>query len=151
MPVLQIRAGQKSVIANCDLWPPIFITIIVTSGFSKKYFLLSFPGNSFEWSWAFLRIYTLLQNLQDKFVFFLSVHFLLVVPQSFCVLTLSTFSYFSTACKYTGWVCSLFACCFAATLYINALCTLCTFCITRGTNEKTKSFNLTSNTFCCQI
>ena len=35
-------------------------------------------------------------------------------------INVSTFSYFSTACKYTGWVCSLFAC-FAITLYINAL------------------------------
>ena len=34
---------------------------------------------------------------------------------------LSTFLYFSIVCKHTGWVCSLFACCFAITLYINAL------------------------------
>ena len=37
------------------------------------------------------------------------------------LLTLSTFSYCSTTCKYTGWVCSLFAWCFAINLCSNAL------------------------------
>ena len=31
-------------------------------------------------------------------------HFLMVVSKSFCVLIFSTFSYFSTVCKHTGWV-----------------------------------------------
>ena len=36
-------------------------------------------------------------------------------------------------------------------LCILTLSTICTFRITSGTKEKTKSFNLTSNTFCCEI
>ena len=31
---------------------------------------------------------------------------------------LSSFLHFSTVCKYTGWVCSIFACCFTITMYI---------------------------------
>ena len=63
--------------------------------------LLLFPRNSFERPWiCFLGIYILLQNTQNKFVFFLFVHSLLFVSKSLCVLRLSTFLYFSTACKY---------------------------------------------------
>ena len=41
--------------------------------------LLLFPKNYFEQSWTcYLGILTLLQKLQNKFVFFLSAHFLLV-------------------------------------------------------------------------
>ena len=48
---------------------------IVTSGFSNKSLLL-FPRNSFEQSWTcVLESKTLLQNSQNKFVFFLSVRF----------------------------------------------------------------------------
>ena len=51
-PALQIRAGQQSITANT--WPltahMYHVTIIVTSGFPKKPFLLLFPRNSFEQS-----------------------------------------------------------------------------------------------------
>ena len=36
-------------------------------------------------------------------------------------------------------------------LCILTLSTFCTFCIISGTKEQTKSFDLTSNTFCCEI
>ena len=51
---LQIRAGKCSITAN--LWPltayiyHVMIINIKTGGFSKKFFLLLFPGNSSEQS-----------------------------------------------------------------------------------------------------
>ena len=49
---LQIRAGKCSITAN--LWPLTahiyHVMIIKTGGFSKKFFLLLFPGNSSEQS-----------------------------------------------------------------------------------------------------
>ena len=68
-------------------------------------------------SWTcLLGIWAHLPNAKNKSVFFLSVHFLLLVSWIFCLLTLSLISYFSTLCKHTRWVCSPFDCCFAITL-----------------------------------
>ena len=51
-PALQIRAGQRSITAILrPLTAHIYhVMIIMTGGFSKKSFMLSFPGNSFEQS-----------------------------------------------------------------------------------------------------
>ena len=59
-----------------------------------------------------------LQNTQNKFVFFLSVQFFSHCFLISLCINAPTFLYFSTACKYTGWVCTLFARCFAILLYI---------------------------------
>ena len=92
----------------------------MTGDFSNKSFLLIlllFLRNFFERSSTyFLGIQTCLQNTKNRSVFLLFVHFLLVVLQSLYVLMLPTFSYFSTACKHTEWVCSLFDCLFVITL-----------------------------------
>ena len=47
--------------------------------------------------------------------------FYLFFSSSLCVLTVSIFLYFFTACKHTGWLCFLFACHFAVTLCNNTL------------------------------
>ena len=107
--------------------PPIFsfwLTIFIMWWWSWP---VSFAGYLFYYDLVeillsdlelFFLEFKVLQNSQNKFVFFLSVHSLLVVLQSLYILTLSTF---------------------------------CTFPIASGTKEKTKSFNFTSNTFCCEI
>ena len=100
-PALQIRASQRSITAN--LWPLTariyHVMIIVISGFSKKSFFLILFFISKEFFWTILN--SLFHN--------------------HCVLAFPTFSNFSTACKHTGWVCSLFACSFAITLCNNTL------------------------------
>ena len=79
---LQIRAGQQSITAN--LHPLIthiyYVMITVTGDFSKKsfyyYYFQEILLNNLEL--VFLE-FKHLQNTQNKFVFFLSVQFLLVV------------------------------------------------------------------------
>ena len=82
--MLQIRAGQQRITAN--LWPLTahiyYVMIIVTGDFSKKsfyyyyYYFLEILLKDLEL--VFLE-FKHLQNTQNKFVFFLSVQFLLVV------------------------------------------------------------------------
>ena len=75
--ILQIRAGQRSITPN--LWPlttHIFhVMIIVTSEFSKKYFLILFPINSFEQSFF---LSWNLNTFKHKFLLFFSVIFYLL-------------------------------------------------------------------------
>ena len=154
LTALQIRGSQRKITTNLrPLAAHIYhVIIIVTGRFSKKSFLLLFPRNCFEQRTCFHGIETLLQNSQNKFFLFIC-SFFYVVSLSFCALTLATFSYFATAFKHIGWVRSLYCCCFAIILYVTlstlyvTLSNYCTFCITNGTKEKTKSINLTSYTF----
>ena len=84
MSALQIRAGQRSITAN--LGPLIahiyYVMIILTGDFSKKsfyycyYYFLKILLKDLEL--VFLE-FKHLQNMQNKFVFFLSVQLLLVV------------------------------------------------------------------------
>ena len=121
---LQIRAGQRSITGNFwPLTTHIFhVMITVTGGFSMKSFLL-FPRNSFErlieiaflefkhfyktFSFYLFIFYSLLDNhsVYQRFPPFRtfplrvitlveSVLFWLVVSQSLCILTLSTFCTF---------------------------------------------------------
>ena len=125
MTMLLIRDNQQSITAKLCTFI-YHLMIIVTGVFSKKaffyYFLyfyfLEIVLNDLE---LVILEYKHIYKTKNKSVFFLSVCFLLVVSYSFCVLMLSTFSHFSTFCKHTGWVCSLFDSCFAITLCNNAL------------------------------
>ena len=83
IPVLHIRAGQRSIKANLQpLTAHIYyVMIIVTDDFLKKSLLLLslFPRNNLnDLELVFLE-FKHLQNTQNKFVFFLSVQFLLIV------------------------------------------------------------------------
>ena len=113
--MLQVKAGQRSITANLrPLTTHIYLVMIIVTGeFSMKSLLL-FLRNSFKQFWTYL-----LQNSQNKFVFFLSIHFF--TCSFVIILCINTFHLFVlfTACKHTGWVCSLFAHCFAITVYIN--------------------------------
>ena len=115
--LVTVRAGQRSITANLrPLTTHIYhVMIIVTDEFSMKSLLL-FLRNSFKQFWTYL-----LQNSQNKFVFFLSIHFFTCC--FVIILCINTFRLFVlfTACKDTGWVCSLFAHCFTITVYINTL------------------------------
>ena len=117
LTVLWIRTSQQSITANLrPLTTHIYhVMIIVTDEFSMKSLLL-FLRNSFKQFWTYL-----LQNSQNKFVFFLSIHFFTCC--FVIILCINTFHLFVlfTACKDTGWVCSLFAHCFTITVYINTL------------------------------
>ena len=126
---LQIRAGQQSITTNLQpLTAHIYHElIIVTGGFFKKFFI-NIVLFSWKFFWKILKLFfwnlntlTQLQNTKNKSVFLLSAHFLLAVTKSFCVLTLSTFSYFSAPCKHAKCVCSPFDYCFAINLCNNAL------------------------------
>ena len=82
LTALQIRGSQRKITTNLrSLAANIYhVIIIVTGRFSKKSFFLLFPRNCFEQSTCFHGIETLLQNSQNKFVFFLSVHFFTLFP-----------------------------------------------------------------------
>ena len=130
MTVLQIRASQLYITANLQpLTTQIYHEIItLTGGFFKKSFFVNIVFVSQKFFQTILKLFswnlntlTQLQNTKDKSVFFLSAHFLLAVTKSFCVLTLSTFSYFSTVCKHARCVCSLFDYCFEINLCNNTL------------------------------
>ena len=104
--VLQIRASQWSITANLRPFTThiYHVMIIVTGGRFRRnhfyYFLENLLNNLEFVILEFKHFYT-----QVCFLFI--CYFLLIVSQSFCELTLSTFSYFSNACKHTGWICSL--------------------------------------------
>ena len=138
---LQIRAGQWSTIANlwplnaCDWWlfQEIFLSLI-----------LLFPRNSSKWSWTcFLGIQTLTKYTQVCFLFihsFFTCCFVIIL----CINAPHLFILFHCMSVLLLLVVSQSLC-------ILMLSTFCTFRITTGTKDKNKSFNLASNTFCCEI
>ena len=126
--MLEIRADQRSITANlwpltaqiyhafndhCDWWLFQIFFLLILFLFPKKFFWTIL--NLFSWN---LETFT---KHKEQICFLFMCSFFTRCCIVFCVLTLYTFSYFSTACKHIGWVCSLFAWCFAFTLCNNVL------------------------------
>ena len=154
--VLQIRASQWSITGNLQpLTAHIYHEmIIVTGDFFQEIFLLLllFPKNSFERSWTLnsLNLITFTKHTEKVcFLLYLFIFYLLFCNHSL-VLTLFIFCYFYTACKHTD-ESILFLLVVLQSLCILMLSNFCTFRIISSTKKKIKSFNLTSNTFCCKI
>ena len=127
---------------HCDWW--LFQEIFLI--------LLLFPKNSFEWSWTLnsLNLITFTKHTEKVcFLLYLFIFYLLFCNHS-VVLTLFIFCYFYTACKHTD-ESILFLLVVLQSLCILMLSTFCTFRIISSTKKNIKSFNLTSNTFCCEI
>ena len=118
----QLRAGQWSITAN--LWPltanVYHVMIIVTSGiyfYQYHFYFLEFLLNYLELVFLqFKHIYK--PQRTSLFPFYLFIFYLMFHNHS-------VYSCFPTACKHTGWVCSLFDCCLQS-LYVITLSTFCT-------------------------
>ena len=124
---------------HCDWWVFQEIFIII----SQKFFwtilnLLSWNLNTFT---------KLLEQVCFLFICsFFACCFVIIL----CINTFHRFVLFH--CVKIHWM-NLFSFCmfFFQSLYMLMLSTFCASCITSDTKEKTKSFNLTSNAFCCEI
>ena len=141
MAALQIRVGQRSITTNLrTLTTHIYLVmIIVTVGFSKKSFLLYYYFleillNNFEL--VFLEFKDFYKTHRTSLLSFHLFIFLLVILQSFCVLTLSPFPYFSTMYRHRMTLFSFYSF-FCNHSCLLTLCTFCIFCISSSTKKKT--------------
>ena len=108
------RPYLSSCNGHCDRWlfqEIFFLNIIFIS--QKFYWIIL---NVLSWS-----LNTFYKTQRKSMFCFYLFSFYLFFSSSLCVLTVSIFLYFFTACKHTGWLCFLFACHFAITLCNNTL------------------------------
>ena len=111
---------------DCRLFQEIFFIIY--------YYFLEILLNNFEL--VFLEFKDFYKTHRTSFLSFHLFIFLLVILQSFCVLILSPFPYFSTTYRHRMTLFSFYSF-FCNHSCLLTLCTFCIFCISSSTKKKT--------------